>query len=100
MGLSSCSSLAQQCGSWAQLLPGMGNLPGPGMEPVSLALQAGFLEKPLFLSFNKKVTKYFYSPSEAKDHLYTSYLVIMRIVITYASLPGVVLLYAILSLQV
>ena len=31
------------CGAWAQLLCGMEDLPGPGMEPVSLALAGGFL---------------------------------------------------------
>ena len=31
------------CGSWAQLLRGMWDLPGPGLEPVSPALAGGFL---------------------------------------------------------
>ena len=31
------------CGSRAQLLRGMWNLPGPGLEPVSPALAGGFL---------------------------------------------------------
>ena len=31
------------CGTWAQLLHGMWDLPGPGLEPVSLALAGGFL---------------------------------------------------------
>ena len=31
------------CGSRAQLLHGMWNLPGPGLEPVSPALAGGFL---------------------------------------------------------
>ena len=31
------------CGKWAQLLCGTWNLPGPGIEPVSPALAAGFL---------------------------------------------------------
>ena len=30
------------CGSWAQLLHGMWNLPGPGLEPVSPALAGRF----------------------------------------------------------
>ena len=31
------------CGSWAQLLRGMWDLPGPGLEPMSPALAGGFL---------------------------------------------------------
>ena len=31
------------CGSWAQLLRGMWDLPRPGLEPVSPALAGGFL---------------------------------------------------------
>ena len=31
------------CGSWAELLRGMWNLPGPGVESVSPALEGGFL---------------------------------------------------------
>ena len=31
------------CGSWAQLLRGMWDLLGPGLEPVSPALAGGFL---------------------------------------------------------
>ena len=31
------------CGTWAQLLRGMWDLPGPGHEPVSPALAGGFL---------------------------------------------------------
>ena len=31
------------CGTWAQLLHGMWDLPGQGLEPMSLALTAGFL---------------------------------------------------------
>ena len=30
------------CGSWAQLLCGMWDLPGPGLEPVSPASAGGF----------------------------------------------------------
>ena len=46
--LSSCSSRAPEhglssCGAQAQLLPGMWDLPGPGLEPVSPALAGGFL---------------------------------------------------------
>ena len=33
------------CGAWASQLPGMWDLPGSGIEPVSLALQGGFLTK-------------------------------------------------------
>ena len=46
--LSSCGVQALErrlssCGAWAQLLHGMWDLPGPGMEPVSPALAGGFL---------------------------------------------------------
>ena len=46
--LSSCGSRALErrlsiCGTWAQLLHGMWDLPGPGIEPVSPALAGGFL---------------------------------------------------------
>ena len=30
------------CGTWAQLLRGMWDLPGPGLEPMSPALAGGF----------------------------------------------------------
>ena len=47
-GLSSCGSQALErrlssCGAWAQLLRGMWDLPGPGLEPVSPALAGRFL---------------------------------------------------------
>ena len=47
-GLSSCGSRALErrlsnCGTWAQLLRGMWDLPGPGLEPMSPALAGGFL---------------------------------------------------------
>ena len=47
-GFSSCSSRAPElgllsCGSPAWMLCGMWDLPGPGIEQVSLALQGGFL---------------------------------------------------------
>ena len=47
-GLSSCSSRTPErrlgsCGAQAQLLCGMWDLPGPGLEPVSPALAGGFL---------------------------------------------------------
>ena len=47
-GLSSCGSRALErrlssCGTWAQLLHGMWDLPGPGFELVSPALAGGFL---------------------------------------------------------
>ena len=48
LGFSWCSSQAPErwlssCGSQAQLLWGMWNLPGPGIEPVSAALAVRFL---------------------------------------------------------
>ena len=44
------------CGSWVQLLRGMWDLPGPGLEPASPALAGGFLTtappgKPLHVTF-------------------------------------------------
>ena len=47
-GLSSCGSWALECrlsscGTRAQLLRGMWDLPGPGIEPVSPALAGGYL---------------------------------------------------------
>ena len=47
-GLSSCGLQALErrlssCGARAQLLHGMWDLPGPGLEPVSPALAGGFL---------------------------------------------------------
>ena len=47
-GLSNCDSRALErrlssCGARAQLLCGMWDLPGPGLEPVSPALAGGFL---------------------------------------------------------
>ena len=47
-GFSSCGTRALECrlsscGTWAQLLRGMWDLPGPGLEPVSPALAGGFL---------------------------------------------------------
>ena len=47
-GLSCCGSRALEqrlssCGAWAQLLHGMWDLPGPGLEPMSPALAVGFL---------------------------------------------------------
>ena len=48
MGFSSCGLQALEhrlssCGTWAQLLRGMWDLPGAGLEPVSPALARGFL---------------------------------------------------------
>ena len=48
MGFSSCGSQALEhrlssCGTWAQLLHGMWDLPGPGLKPVSPALAGRFL---------------------------------------------------------
>ena len=47
-GFSSCGSWALEhrlssCGAWVQLLHGMWDLPGPGLEPGSPALAGGFL---------------------------------------------------------
>ena len=47
-GLSSCGTWALECrlsscGTRAQLLRGMWDLPGPGLEPMSPALTGGFL---------------------------------------------------------
>ena len=47
-GFSSCGSRALErrlssCGAWAQLLCGMWNPPGPGIEPTSPATAGGFL---------------------------------------------------------
>ena len=60
-GLSSCSSRALEhrlssCGTWAQLLHGTWDLPGPGIKPVSSALASGFFTteppgKPYFSYF-------------------------------------------------
>ena len=73
-----------------------GIFPDQGWSRCPLHCKLDSWRSPSFFQ-QKKVTKYFYSPSEAKDHLYTSYLEIMRIVITYVSLPGVVLFHAIVS---
>ena len=48
MGFSGCSLWAPECrlcscGAQVQLFHGMWNLPRPGVEPVSLALQGGYL---------------------------------------------------------
>ena len=48
VGFSSCGSRALECrpsscGTWALLLCGMWDLPGPGLEPVSPAMAGGFL---------------------------------------------------------
>ena len=61
LGLSSCGSQALEhrlssCGAWAQLLRGMWDLPGPGIEPVSPTLAGGILTtappgKPFFFIF-------------------------------------------------
>ena len=42
-GFRSCRSRARSCGARTSFLPGMWNLHGPGIEPVSLALQGRFL---------------------------------------------------------
>ena len=61
VGFSSCGSRALEhrlssCGTQAELLRGMWNLPRPGLEPVSPALAGGFLTtapsgKPLLQDF-------------------------------------------------
>ena len=43
MGSSSCRLWARSCGAQASLLHGMWNLPGPEMEPMSLAKADRFL---------------------------------------------------------
>ena len=48
VGFSSCGSRALErrlssCGTWAQLLHSMWDLPGPGLEPMSPALADGFV---------------------------------------------------------
>ena len=48
MGFSSCGAQTldnrlSSCGARAQLLRGLWDLPGPGLEPVSPALAGGFL---------------------------------------------------------
>ena len=61
--LSSCSRALERrlssCGTRAQLLHGMWDIPGPGLEPMSLALAGGFLTtvppgKPVLNIFNKE----------------------------------------------
>ena len=66
VGFSSCGLRALEhrlnsCGSWAQLLCGTWDLPGPGIEPVSPELASGFLTtvppgKSLQLDFDIKNT--------------------------------------------
>ena len=60
-GLSNCGSQALErrlssCGTWAQLLRCMWDLPGPGLEPVSPALAGGFLTTAL----PRKPSRYYY----------------------------------------
>ena len=48
MGFSGCGLQALErrlssCGPWAELLPGMCDLPGPGIESMSPALAGGFV---------------------------------------------------------
>ena len=67
--LSSCSLRALEhrlssCGAWAQLLRGMWDLPGPGIEPMSPALAGGFLTtappgNSCTIQFFKMFMKYF-----------------------------------------
>ena len=71
-GLSSCGSQALECrlsscGEWAQLLRGMWDLPGPGLEPVSPALAGRFLttappRKPCIVSLD-----FYYLPTWFKS---------------------------------
>ena len=61
-GFTSCGSRALECrlsgcGAWAYLLRSMWDLPGPGLEPVSLALTERFLTtatpgKPYIVAFD------------------------------------------------
>ena len=63
-GFRSCGSRALErrlssCGSWASLLRGMWELPGPGLEPLFPALADGFLTtakpgKPSLMIFNRR----------------------------------------------
>ena len=64
-GLSSCGSRALEhrlssCGAWAQLLCGMWDFPGPGLEPMSPAMAGRFLitappRKPQILNSLKEI---------------------------------------------
>jgi len=45
-------------GTWALLLQGMWNLPGPGIEPVSPALAGGFLSTGPLRKSPLKVSKF------------------------------------------
>ena len=56
------------CGTWAELLQGLWDLPGPGIELMFLALAGGFLttgppEKPPFYFHNEDFHNYILSPS-------------------------------------
>ena len=72
-GLSNCSSQALEnrlssCGTWAQLLLSMCDLPGSGIEPVSPALAGRFFtSKPPHLSLNLPHFKCL-MPRVAQDH--------------------------------
>ena len=68
LGLSSCGSQALQCrlsscGTQTQLLRGLWDLPGPGIEPMSPALAGGFLTTAppcLLISCYFNLHKYFF----------------------------------------
>ena len=52
MGFSGCGLQALErrlssCGPWAELLPSMWDLPGPGIESMSPALAGGFVSSVL-----------------------------------------------------
>ena len=75
-GLSRCGSQALErslssCGTRAQLLHGMWDLPRPGIEPMSPALAGGFLS-----------TSYFLPPGKScRDILHESFACMISIVI-------------------
>ena len=82
-GLSSCGSRALEhrlssCGAQAQLLRGIWDLPGPGLEPVSPALAGGFLttvppgKSPKYGILNRALTKYQQDTNTTLQINYTS----------------------------
>ena len=77
-GLCSCGSRALEhrlnsCGTGTQLLCGMWDLPGPGIEPVSPALTGRFFTTGHQASLGGYFKKYFnlcfYNSKESKSHL-------------------------------
>ena len=57
------SSSSSSCGSWAYLLHGMWDLPGPGIEPMSPALAGGFFTSE---SLGKPYSGHFYTIETGK----------------------------------